>query len=63
MLLSEWLEVEIHRDGQIYKQSFKDGIPTSGLVKAGKTKKTGTKSHLNQIQVFLKQQRHLILIY
>ncbi|MDU2145056.1 MAG: DNA topoisomerase IV subunit B [Staphylococcus sp.] len=42
--LSEWLEVEIHRDGQIYKQSFKDGgIPTSGLVKAGKTKKTGTK--------------------
>ena len=62
--LSEWLEVEIHRDGQIYKQSFKDGgIPTSGLVKAEKLRKQVQKSHLNQIQVFLKQQRHLILIY
>ncbi|MBU7216319.1 DNA topoisomerase IV subunit B [Staphylococcus gallinarum] len=42
--LSEWLEVEIHRDGMIYQQSFKNGgIPASGLVKKGKTKKTGTK--------------------
>ena len=41
--LSEWLEVEIHRDGNIYKQSFKNGgVPASGLVKSGKTK-TGTK--------------------
>lgn len=38
--LSEWLEVEIHRDGNIYKQSFKDGgVPASGLIKAGKSKK------------------------
>ena len=37
--LSEWLEVEIHRDGMIYQQSFKNGgIPASGLVKKGKTK-------------------------
>ena len=42
--LSEWLEVEIHRDGNIYKQSFKDGgVPATGLLKEGKTKKTGTK--------------------
>ncbi|HDB5589164.1 TPA: DNA topoisomerase IV subunit B, partial [Staphylococcus aureus] len=42
--LSEWLEVEIHRDGNIYHQSFKNGgSPSSGLVKKGKTKKTGTK--------------------
>ena len=42
--LSEWLEVEIHRDGNIYTQSFKDGgIPATGLNKKGKTKKTGTK--------------------
>ncbi|MDT4075537.1 ATP-binding protein, partial [Staphylococcus aureus] len=37
--LSEWLEVEIHRDGNIYHQSFKNGgSPSSGLVKKGKTK-------------------------
>ena len=42
--LSEWLEVEIYRDGNIYSQSFADGgKPTTGLKKHGKTKKTGTK--------------------
>ena len=42
--LSEWLEVEIHRDGNIYTQNFKNGgIPATGLVKTEKTKKTGTK--------------------
>lgn len=42
--LSAWLEVEIYRDGTIYQQNFKDGgKPTTGLVKKGKTKKTGTK--------------------
>ncbi|MEB7752778.1 DNA topoisomerase IV subunit B [Staphylococcus pseudoxylosus] len=42
--LSEWLEVEIYRDGNIYSQRFADGgKPTTGLKKHGKTKKTGTK--------------------
>ena len=42
--LSAWLEVEIYRDGTIYQQNFKDGgKPATGLVKKGKTKKTGTK--------------------
>ncbi|PTF27239.1 DNA topoisomerase IV subunit B [Staphylococcus cohnii] len=42
--LSEWLEVEIYRDGAIYKQRFSQGgIPATGLEKLGKTKKTGTK--------------------
>ncbi|WP_145468508.1 DNA topoisomerase IV subunit B [Staphylococcus pettenkoferi] len=42
--LSEWLEVEIYRDGQIYHQTFSNGgLPTSGLEKMGKTRKTGTK--------------------
>ena len=42
--LSEWLEVEIYRDGHIYRQSFSNGgLPTSGLEKKGKTRKTGTK--------------------
>ena len=42
--LSAWLEVEIYRDGTIYQKNFKDGgKPATGLVKKGKTKKTGTK--------------------
>lgn len=37
--LSEWLEVEIHRDGNIYTQNFKNGgIPATGLVKLEKQK-------------------------
>ncbi len=42
--LSEWLEVEIYRDGAIYKQLFSHGgVPATGLEKLGKTRKTGTK--------------------
>ncbi|QLK86223.1 DNA topoisomerase IV subunit B [Staphylococcus sp. 17KM0847] len=41
--LSEWLTVEIHRDGVIFEQQFAHGgIPQTQLVKKGKTKKTGT---------------------
>ena len=36
--------VEIHRDGNIYTQNFKNGgIPSGRFDKTGKTKKTGTK--------------------
>lgn len=51
--LSEWLEVEIFRDGQIYKQRFEYwvdeagkehvGEPVTGLEVMGKTNKSGTK--------------------
>lgn len=51
--LSEWLEVQIHRDGKIYKQRFeyieetskqeeKVGHPVTRLEVVGKTNKTGT---------------------
>jgi DNA gyrase subunit B len=40
--LSEWLEVEVHRDGQVYHQRFERGKPVTGLTVRGKTKKTGT---------------------
>lgn len=44
--LSEWLEVTIHRDGNIYTQRFENGgKPVTSLVKQGKTKKTGTSIH------------------
>lgn len=47
--LSKWLEVEVYRDGNIYKDRYENGgVPVTKLVKGhlpvvGKTKKTGTK--------------------
>ncbi|MGG0643040.1 DNA topoisomerase IV subunit B [Sporosarcina gallistercoris] len=44
--LSEWLDVIIHRDGQIFKQRFEQGgKPATGLEVIGKTKETGTTIH------------------
>lgn len=40
--LSEWLEVEVRRDGHIYKQSYERGVPTSELKVVGDTEETGT---------------------
>src|ERR1700683_1381362 len=41
--LSDWLDLEILRDGQVWEQSYEKGIPTSKLKVTGKTRKTGTK--------------------
>jgi DNA gyrase subunit B len=41
--LSDWLDLEICRDGHVYEQSYKCGIPTTKLKDAGKTRRTGTK--------------------
>ena len=41
--LSEWLEVEVHKDGSIYKIRFENGgHPTGRLAKVGKCNDTGT---------------------
>jgi DNA gyrase subunit B len=42
--LSEWCEVEVHRDGKIYFQRYEKGRPIAPVKIAGKTsdKKTGT---------------------
>ncbi|HVO57048.1 MAG TPA: DNA topoisomerase (ATP-hydrolyzing) subunit B [Dongiaceae bacterium] len=41
--LSDWLELEIQRDGAVWEQSYEKGKPTSKLKQTGKTRKTGTK--------------------
>jgi DNA gyrase subunit B len=41
--LSEWLEVEVKRGGQIHHQRFERGVEVTELVTIGKTTETGTK--------------------
>ena len=41
--LSEWLEVEIKRDGNVYYQRYERGKPVTELKKRGKTKGHGTR--------------------
>lgn len=40
--LSEWMRVEISRDGYKHSQEYKRGVPTGNLKKGEKTNKTGT---------------------
>jgi DNA gyrase subunit B len=41
--LSEWLEAEIHRDGQVWRQDFRQGVPQGPVRAIGTAKATGTK--------------------
>ena len=41
--LSEWLELEIWQDGQVFEQKYERGKPLAPLTATGKTKKRGTK--------------------
>jgi DNA gyrase subunit B len=40
--LSEWLEAEVHKKGNIYRQRFERGVPTSDQEIVGTTEQTGT---------------------
>ncbi len=40
--LSDHLKAEVHRDGQIWEQEYKKGIPQGKVKATGKTKKRGT---------------------
>jgi len=42
--LSEWLEVEVRRDGKIYRQRYERGVPVTPVETIGKSKTTGTKT-------------------
>jgi DNA gyrase subunit B len=41
--LSEWLEVEVRRDGKVYHQKYEHGKTVTKLTTIGKSKHTGTK--------------------
>lgn len=40
--LSEWLEVEVHKNGKIYQMKFSRGDITQGITVIGETDRTGT---------------------
>jgi DNA gyrase subunit B len=51
--LSEWLHVEISRDGKVFRQEFARGEPTTDLKKVGPTKDTGTTiTFLPDLEIF-----------
>ena len=53
--LSEWLEVEIHRDGQRYTQKYARGVPVNDLQDLGPTDRRGTiVSFLPDAEIFEK---------
>jgi DNA gyrase subunit B len=41
--LSEWLELEIHRDGYVWRQRYERGVPMATIERGEKTTKRGTK--------------------
>jgi DNA gyrase subunit B len=40
--LSEWLEVETHRDGRVYTQRYARGVPQTDVIAGGKARSAGT---------------------
>ncbi len=42
--LSQWCEVEVSRDGQVYQQEYERGIPSGPVQQVGTTRKVGTKT-------------------
>jgi DNA gyrase subunit B len=41
--LSEWLELEIHRDGNVWRQRYERGVPVAAIERGEKTSKRGTR--------------------
>jgi DNA gyrase subunit B len=41
--LSEWLELEIHRDGNVWRQRYERGLPKKPILKGEKTTQRGTR--------------------
>ena len=40
--LSSWLRANVKRDGKLYQQEYKRGIPQGGVIEAGEANDTGT---------------------
>jgi DNA gyrase subunit B len=42
--LSQWCEVEVHREGKVWTQSYEIGVPTGPVRESGTTTRRGTKT-------------------
>lgn len=61
--LSEFLKVEVYRDGKIWFQSYKRGKPEAEIKMIGTTKKTGTKITFKpDTEIFTKIEFHKEII-
>jgi len=57
--LSESLELEIKRDGDVWYQNYHRGVPEESIKAIGKTKRTGTKVRFfPDTQIFSEQEFH-----
>ncbi|NLS79067.1 MAG: DNA topoisomerase (ATP-hydrolyzing) subunit B [Chloroflexi bacterium] len=53
--LSAYLEVEVQRDGHVYRQRYEQGKPVTPVEQVGKAKETGTKTHFLPDETIFKQ--------
>ena len=55
--LSEWLRLEIRREGKIFSQEYRRGLPVEPLKEVGTTKTTGTKLTFRaDVEIFADQE-------
>lgn len=55
--LSEWLEVEVYRNGEVYRQRYQKGDKSTEMEIVGKSTATGTKvTFLPDIKMFIKME-------
>ncbi len=51
--LSEWLELEVRRDGEVWSQRYERGVPVAPLSAIGRAKTSGTKIRFKpDLQIF-----------
>ena len=51
--LSRWTNVEVRRDGKIYRQEYERGVPTTDIIVTGEAEETGTRtSFLADSEIF-----------
>ncbi len=71
--LSEWCRVDVHKDGKLYKQDYRIGVPSASVKEHGTTTKTGTTTQFKpdekiftdtqfQFEVLLKRLRELAFL-
>ena len=61
--LSEWCEVEVRREGQIWFQRYERGLPVDPVTTTGKTKETGTLTRWKADATVMTETRYDVHIF